>query len=51
MTKGGKGFGLCRLEGDTLTMCFRDGDETGRPTSFDPTQKGVWLQVYRRVGR
>ncbi|MBY0228494.1 MAG: hypothetical protein K2W96_04360 [Gemmataceae bacterium] len=49
-TSGSKGYGLCRLEGDTLTMCFRDGgDESIRPTSFDPAQKGVWFQVYKRV--
>jgi uncharacterized protein (TIGR03067 family) len=41
--------GVYRLEGDTLTMCWRMGkDEKDRPTGFDPAQRNVWVYVYKR---
>ena len=41
--------GIYRLEGDTLTICWRvSNEDLGRPTSFDPAQTDVWVQVLKR---
>jgi hypothetical protein len=50
----GKAFwGVYHLDKDKLTICWRWGSvsQPGWPTSFDPAQKDVWLQVYQRVKR
>jgi uncharacterized protein (TIGR03067 family) len=42
-------WGIYSLEGDTLTICCREGsNEADRPLTFDKTQRGVWLQVLKR---
>jgi uncharacterized protein (TIGR03067 family) len=45
-------WGVYRLEGDTLTICWReDANVTDRPADFDPSQRHVWLQVFQRKKR
>ncbi|MBY0229583.1 MAG: hypothetical protein K2W96_09915 [Gemmataceae bacterium] len=49
---GGTAFwGVYKREGDTLVICWTMGKEADRATSFDPMQKGAWLQVFRRSAR
>jgi uncharacterized protein (TIGR03067 family) len=41
--------GVYRLDGDTLTFCWRMGkDEKDRPTSLDPAQPEVWVYAFKR---
>jgi uncharacterized protein (TIGR03067 family) len=40
--------GVYRLEGDTLTICCRDGEEKDRPLDLSATGQGIWLQVFKR---
>jgi uncharacterized protein (TIGR03067 family) len=41
--------GIYRLKGDTLTLCSRwSKAEKDRPTDFDGSKPGVWLEVFRR---
>jgi uncharacterized protein (TIGR03067 family) len=48
-THRGSYQGVYKLEGDTLTICWREGEkEADRPADFDPRQKNVWLHVYKR---
>jgi uncharacterized protein (TIGR03067 family) len=45
-------WGIYRLEGDTLTICWRHNvTEDQRPTTFDESAAGVWFQVYKRQKR
>jgi uncharacterized protein (TIGR03067 family) len=43
--------GVYRIEGDKLTICSWGvfASKGKRPTSFDSSQPGVWLQVFERV--
>ena len=44
--------GIYRLEGDTLTLCYRqEGTAAQRPTDFDASKPGAWLQVSTRKKR
>jgi uncharacterized protein (TIGR03067 family) len=44
--------GLYRLEGDTLTLCYRQSAaESDRPTAFDASKEGVVISVYKRQKR
>jgi uncharacterized protein (TIGR03067 family) len=44
--------GIYRLEGDTLTICYRVGaEESNRPTEFDSSKQGVVISVYKRQKR
>jgi uncharacterized protein (TIGR03067 family) len=46
----GKGMilrGLCSLEGDTLTVCYRTGG-TERPGDLERSRPGVWHHVMKR---
>jgi uncharacterized protein (TIGR03067 family) len=41
--------GVYRIEGDTLTICMRQGGaEKDRPHDFDANKQGLWLQVFKR---
>jgi uncharacterized protein (TIGR03067 family) len=41
--------GIYRLEGNTLTLCSRRSKAAkDRPTAFDGSRPGVWLEVFRR---
>jgi uncharacterized protein (TIGR03067 family) len=42
---GGKMMGIYKLEGDTLTICYRDQGR-GRPAGF--TKDGQWVLVLKR---
>ena len=45
-------WGVYRLEGDTLTICWRHNvTEDKRPTDFDGSKSGIWYQVYKRQKR
>jgi uncharacterized protein (TIGR03067 family) len=45
-------YGLYRLEGDTLTMCCRQGmTAADRPRNFDDARAGTWVQVFQRQKR
>jgi uncharacterized protein (TIGR03067 family) len=39
--------GIYRLEGDTLTICYRQNG-TERPANFDGSQRDNWLDVMKR---
>src|SRR5688572_22715593 len=40
-------FGIYRLDGDTFTICLRNGEtDAVRRTGFDPTQPGVYVHTY-----
>jgi uncharacterized protein (TIGR03067 family) len=42
-------LGVYRLDGDTLTICWRmRKDAKDRPTSLDPAQPDVWVYAYKR---
>jgi uncharacterized protein (TIGR03067 family) len=41
--------GLYRLEGDTITLCYRQSAaESDRPKTFDSAKEGVVISVYKR---
>jgi uncharacterized protein (TIGR03067 family) len=41
--------GIYKLEGDKLTLCYRDSkDEGGRPRAFDGSSPGTHLHVFKR---
>jgi uncharacterized protein (TIGR03067 family) len=44
-------FGIYRLEGDKLIICWRRelAGKLDWPTSLDPIQKDVWIEVFTRV--
>jgi uncharacterized protein (TIGR03067 family) len=46
--KGALFRGVYRLEGDTLTICYRAGE---RPTGIDSDKPSVWREQFRRVKR
>jgi uncharacterized protein (TIGR03067 family) len=49
LSKGTLYWGLYRLEGDTFTLCYRQGAAAAeRPTEFDPDKQGVVISVYKR---
>ncbi|QJW99117.1 TIGR03067 domain-containing protein [Frigoriglobus tundricola] len=42
--------GIFKLDGDTLTICFYQGEGKNRPTSFDaPKEPGTVMAVFKRV--
>jgi uncharacterized protein (TIGR03067 family) len=44
-------LGIYRIDGDTLTLCYRSASD-GRPAAFAaPPGGGVITEVYKRVGR
>ena len=44
-------FGIYRLEGDKLIICWRrkSAGKLDWPTSLDPIQKDVWIEVFTPV--
>src|SRR5262245_1074094 len=51
-TRKGRGslyYGLYRLEGDDLVICWRRDDaKGGRPSGFDPAEPTVMVHTYKR---
>ncbi len=47
----GRAFlGICKMEGDTLTLCYNAASK-GRPANFVGPGQGMFTEVYKRASR